>query len=575
LAHRGNPRRKNSNVSVQMASLMLANKQPNMGGHLLVEGSHESQSNMLRRLAEERTGEGRGGGSKTGGIGWATRGRRGGGMSARRGGGMSARRGGGMSARRGGNNGNRGGGRGRGGRRGGRGRGRGRGGTHISGGMSARRGDMLPSHPSGFVPAPVLNVRMAQSERAGGARGGGGEYDPYEDGGDGGEGEEQQTVQVGTTKYRVPPPRSDGVNSSSGSKTSRTAKEDQKRSLQSKASAWARARAHVQNGGGGTNNIKNMAPEYTRSGPSWDGLAKHGHSQFRWRRGPLLGRGRFGSVFMAMNVENGELIAVKQVNVESTSDKKMLQREISLMRSMSMKSPNIVRCLATELVSGVFNIFMEYVPGGSLKHLLKEFGPLSELVVQSYCLQVLTGLRVLHDAGIAHRDIKADNLLLADDGTVKLADFGSAKRISMSSMMMQTNAEQIRGSPLWMSPEVIRNEVGGGKNIKGSPTRLDQRATLLGWRRADVWSFGCTVIELINGKPPFDYFSNPTAAMFHIASCKEPPIKEFPKTMDLDMGHDMLGRCFALTPEERPSVHELLIHPYWRKVPVGASISSV
>ena len=69
-----------------------------------------------------------------------------------------------------------------------------------------------------------------------------------------------------------------------------------------------------------------------------------------------------------------------------------------------------------------------------------------------YYLQVLTGLRVLHDAGIAHRDIKADNLLLADDGTVKLADFGSAKRISMSTVMMQTNAQQIRGSPLWMAP---------------------------------------------------------------------------------------------------------------------------
>jgi len=277
-----------------------------------------------------------------------------------------------------------------------------------------------------------------------------------------------------------------------------------------------------------------------------------------------------------MNVENGELIAVKQVNVESISDKKMLQREIALMRSMSMKSPNIVRCLATELVNGVFNIFMEYVPGGSLKQLLKEFGPLSELVVQSYCLQVLTGLRVLHDAGIAHRDIKADNLLLADDGTVKLADFGSAKRISMSTMMMQTNAKQIRGSPLWMAPEVIRNEVGsaggdGGGKISGASTgksggRQDQRATLLGWRRADVWSFGCTVIELISGKPPFDYFSNPTAAMFHIASCKEPPIKEFPENMNAEMGHDMLSRCFALAPEERPSVHELLIHPYWKRM---------
>ena len=105
------------------------------------------------------------------------------------------------------------------------------------------------------------------------------------------------------------------------------------------------------------------------------------------------------------------------------------------------------------------------------------------------------------------------------------------------------------------------------KSNGGSPKKnvpIDNRASLVGWRRADVWSFGCTVIELINGTPPFNYFSNPTAAMFHIASCKEPPIKEFPKTMD-EVGHDMLSRCFALQPSERPSVHELLIHPYWRR----------
>ena len=323
-----------------------------------------------------------------------------------------------------------------------------------------------------------------------------------------------------------------------------------------------------------------MAIEYPRTGVSWDGLAKHGHSQFRWRRGPLLGRGRFGSVYMAMNVENGELIAVKQVSVESTSDRRMLQREIALMRSMSMKSPNVVRCLATELVEGTFNIFMEYVPGGSLKSLLKEFGPLSETVVRAYSLQVLTGLRTLHDAGIAHRDIKADNLLLADDGTVKLADFGSAKRISMSTMMNQTNAAAIRGSPLWMAPEVIRNEVGakpktddgagegaGPRAGRSKSVPVDQHASLLGWRRADVWSFGCTVIELVSGTPPFDYFSNPTAAMYHIASCKEPPVKEFPDSMDKELGHDLLGRCFSLAPNERPSVHELLIHPYWRVAP--------
>ena len=379
-----------------------------------------------------------------------------------------------------------------------------------------------------------------------------------------------------------PRARNSPVNSSSGSKTSREGPY--------RVSSWSRARAHARSGalsarnmnsltarGGGSSRVrKNLAPEYDRKGPCWDGLTKHGHSQFRWRRGPLLGQGRFGSVFLAMNVENGELIAVKQVAVESLSDKRMLQREIALMRSMSMKSPNIVRCLATELVDGTFNIFMEYVSGGSLKSMLKEFGPLSEEVVCAYALQILTGLRTLHDAGIAHRDIKADNMLLADDGTVKLADFGSAKRISMSTMMMQTAGNDIRGSPCWMAPEVIRNEVGlsggggdGSQSLIQRRKSVDQRKMQQGWRRADVWSLGATIVELISGSPPFSHFDDATSAMYFIGSLKgdesEFPVEEFPANMDKKFGHDLLQRCFSIDPSLRPSCHELLIHPYLRK----------
>eukprot|EP00505_MAST-04D_sp_SCG-Rhode-Island_P002190 Stramenopile-MAST_4_protein_2190 len=290
---------------------------------------------------------------------------------------------------------------------------------------------------------------------------------------------------------------------------------------------------------------------FSRTGPGWDGTAHHGHSRFRWRRGPLLGRGRFGSVHLAMNIENGELLAVKQVPIESQTDKRMLQREISLMRSMSVRSDHVVYCVATELFGDVFSIFMEYIPGGSIKTLIGEFGPLKEGVVQAYTKQMLSGLRILHDSGIAHRDIKADNLLLTDKGTLKLADFGSAKRISTATMHSTKAAQAIKGSPLWMAPEVIRQEI---------PVQdKDPEGNMRGWKRADVWSVGCTVIEMFTGKPPFDYFSNPTTAMFHIASCKEPP--KFPTEMLAD-GVDFLNRCFAIKSDQRPSIVELSLHTY-------------
>ena len=143
-------------------------------------------------------------------------------------------------------------------------------------------------------------------------------------------------------------------------------------------------------------------------------------------------------------------------------------------------------------------IFLEYVPGGSLRSLLDRFGTLEEAVVRLYSRQILLGLEYLHANGIAHRDVKAANVLVSNDGSVKLADFGASKRTRDAMPAANANATggHAKGTPLWMAPEVIR----------AAPRSQ-------GWRKADVWSVGCTVIEMSTGKPPWSQYSNPVTAM--------------------------------------------------------------
>lgn len=126
-----------------------------------------------------------------------------------------------------------------------------------------------------------------------------------------------------------------------------------------------------------------------------------------WQRGELLGIGGFGSVYKAMNTKTGQLFAVKQVKLMSKEVNKAadsLSKEISLLQSL--KHGNIVRYLGSERTETELNIFMEYVSGGSIAHLLSSFGFFPERVVRNFTKQILTGLEYLHLHQILHRDIK-------------------------------------------------------------------------------------------------------------------------------------------------------------------------
>jgi len=261
-----------------------------------------------------------------------------------------------------------------------------------------------------------------------------------------------------------------------------------------------------------------------------------------WQRGELLGSGAFGRVYSGLNLDTGELLAVKEVllsgrssaaEAESLSE---LQKEVSLLRTLS--HPNIVRYLGSERTPEAVVILLELVPGGSVASLLSRFGPFGERVTRVYIRQVLEGLCYLHSHGVMHRDVKGANLLVDNNGVVKLADFGASRQLA-SLVTLSGGCQSVRGTPYWMAPEVIR-QTGHG-------------------RQADIWSVGCVVIECVTAKPPWSGFTTPISAMFHIANAKGPP--PFPPDCSTEMA-DFLTLCLNRQPRERPNAARLLRHPF-------------
>ncbi|XP_042515998.1 mitogen-activated protein kinase kinase kinase NPK1-like isoform X2 [Macadamia integrifolia] len=263
----------------------------------------------------------------------------------------------------------------------------------------------------------------------------------------------------------------------------------------------------------------------------------------RWRKGELIGCGAFGRVYMGMNLDSGELLAVKQVLIPANYASKEkaqahireLEEEVKLLKNLS--HPNIVRYLGTVREEETLNILLEFVPGGSISSLLGKFGSFPEPVIRMYTKQLLLGLEYLHKNGIMHRDIKGANILVDNKGCIKLADFGASKQVVELATI--SGAKSMKGTPYWMAPEVILQT---GHSFS-----------------ADIWSVGCTIIEMATGKPPWSQQYQEVAALFHIGTTKShPPI---PEHLSVE-AKDFLLKCLQKEPNLRPTASELLQHPF-------------
>ncbi|KAM7264099.1 hypothetical protein ACFE04_001782 [Oxalis oulophora] len=259
-----------------------------------------------------------------------------------------------------------------------------------------------------------------------------------------------------------------------------------------------------------------------------------------WVKGKVVGSGSFGTVHLAMNKATGSLFVVK--SADSGAGLRALENEADILSTLN--SPYVVECLGRNLTkgpNGKLNIFLEYMAGGSLSDVTETFGgSLNEEVIQLYTREILMGLKYLQENGIVHCDLKCKNVLLRSSGNVKLADFGCARRMNTAGKNLVSSENLIGGTPLWMAPEVLRNE------------EFDFTA--------DIWSLGCTVIEMATGRPPWSGdISNPVAAVMKIACSDEIP--EVPAHFSKE-GIDFLTKCLERDPKKRWKAWELLEHPF-------------
>ncbi|XP_050272971.1 uncharacterized protein LOC126716067 [Quercus robur] len=269
----------------------------------------------------------------------------------------------------------------------------------------------------------------------------------------------------------------------------------------------------------------------------------HGSSfKGQWQKGRLIGRGTFGGVYLAMNRETGALCAMKEVDLipdDPKSAECLRQSEQEIKILCQLKHPNIVQYYGSEIIDDHFYIYLEYVhPGSVNKYVQEHFGAMTESVVRNFTRHILSGLAYLHSTKTIHRDIKGANLLVDASGVVKLANIGVAKHLTVQSYNLS-----LKGSTHWMAPEVMRAAL----NLDVNPD-----LTLA----VDIWSLGCTIIEMLNGKPPWSDFTGPEA-MFEVLG-RTPPI---PETLSSE-GKDFLHCCFRRNPAERSTAMKLLEHPF-------------
>ncbi|KAJ2875044.1 ATP binding [Coemansia aciculifera] len=306
-------------------------------------------------------------------------------------------------------------------------------------------------------------------------------------------------------------------------------------------------------GAGGTFGASTEAlPDKVKSNEKRQSVGRSGSAASRskskkktWIKGAPIASGSFGSVYFGMNTRTGAIMAVKEVELPKPGSVSMkrnqrmadaLRHELDLLKGLDHR--NVVKYLGTDMDERNIYIFLEYVSGGSVSSALASFGMFPETLVRTYTAQIIEGLVYLHEQGIIHRDIKGGNVLIDQDGSVKISDFGISKRVDevVAASKMDRRAS-LQGSVFWMAPEVVK----------------DTKYTVKG----DVWSLGCLVIEMMTGTHPFPDLDQ-MQALYSIGQRGRPKIPD-----DISVvGQDFLERALQVDLDMRPTAKDLLPHAF-------------
>ncbi|XP_044047229.1 mitogen-activated protein kinase kinase kinase kinase 3-like isoform X2 [Siniperca chuatsi] len=251
-----------------------------------------------------------------------------------------------------------------------------------------------------------------------------------------------------------------------------------------------------------------------------------------------VGSGTYGDVYKARSVSTGELAAIKVIKLEPGEDFAVVQQEIQMMKDC--KHSNIVAYYGSYLRREKLWICMEFCGGGSLQDIYHITGPLTESQIAYVLRETLQGLFYLHSKGKMHRDIKGANILLTDNGYVKLADFGVSAQITMTI----AKRKSFIGTPYWMAPEVAAVERKGGYN-----------------QLCDIWAVGISAIELAELQPPmFDLHPMRALLLMTKSNFQSPKLKD--KGKWTGNFHHFVKIALTKNPKKRPAADKLLQHPF-------------
>lgn len=288
-----------------------------------------------------------------------------------------------------------------------------------------------------------------------------------------------------------------------------------------------------------------------------------------YTKGDEMPPGSAGTCFYALNNNSGKVIIVKTLDFSELTKEAISERhdyiEKNIEQVKEVQCSNIINYLAVVQNETKIDIVMEYVPGGSLKFILNNFVKFKEKLVRSYTKQILEGLKVLHEQGICHGDLKTNNILIDDLGIVKLSDFSFLKRAFNNTSKVaclkkfmnfkeetkeddfETQNLPLIGSEWYTPPEVVRDS-----NSFLSPAY-------------DIWQLGWIIVEMLTGKQPWPEQDGDAKTLLKMLKITE----AYPKISSAisDDCRKFLKLWFKINPEERVTAQELLEEPFLAMTP--------